>query len=89
MKRTLALLIGALLAAGCSSRTPVTDAFIAGVIIYQAIDYSKDPRPFPSLREIYEFGGPEPAAPLAPDRKVVEQDCREAPIDPSANLKCR
>jgi hypothetical protein len=88
MNRLVVLLV-ALLATGCSSRTPVTDAFIAGIIIYQGVEYSKEPRPFPSLREIYEFGGPAPAAPLAPDRKVVEQDCREAPVDPTANLKCR
>jgi hypothetical protein len=87
--RTLVLLLAGLLVTGCSGRTPVTDAFIAGIIIYQAIDYSKEPRPFPSIRELYDFNAPVPAAPLAPDRKVVEQDCRKPPEDPTANLKCR
>jgi hypothetical protein len=87
--RMLVLLLSGLLAAGCSSRSPVGDALIAGIIVYQAIDYSKDPRPFPSIRELYDFNAPVPTPPLAPDRKVVEQDCRKPPEDPTANLKCR
>jgi hypothetical protein len=89
MRRTLALLLAGLLAAGCSSRTPVTDAVIATLIVYQAIEYSKEPHPFPSLRELYDFNAPVPTPPLAPDRKVVEQDCTKPPEDPTANLKCR
>lgn len=89
MRKTLLLLLAGLLAAGCSSRTPVTDAVIATLIVYQAIEYSKDPRPMPSPSAIYDFGSPPPPAPMAPDRKVVEQDCSKPPVDPTANLKCR
>ena len=81
----------ALLSLGaCSSRTPVTDAVIGGMIIYQAVDYSRNPRPMPSLSDIYDpsatFDAPPP---MAPDRKINEVDCSK-PVDLTAgNLKCR
>jgi hypothetical protein len=81
--------IAALLLTACSSRTPVGDAFIGGLIIYSAVEYSRDPHPMPSLSSIYQFGDPPPSAPLAPDRVIVEQDCSQ-PIDLfKGNIRCK
>jgi len=79
----------AVVLAGCSTRTPVGDALLVGVIAYSAVEYSRDPHPFPSFSDLYDFGSPRPPAPLDPKRKVIEQDCSKPLEDPTANLKCR
>ena len=63
-------------------------AIFAISLIAGAIEYARgEPRPMPSPADL--FPG-EPRAPqLAPDRRIVEQDCRQ-PIDHSAgNLRCK
>ena len=87
--KTVAIAVAAALLAGCGSRTPVTDAVIAGLIVYSAVEYSSEPRPMPGVSAIYDWRGGEPVPPLAPQRRVREQDCSQPLEDPSANLKCR
>ncbi|HEX9397740.1 MAG TPA: hypothetical protein VF943_13490 [Burkholderiales bacterium] len=87
--RKLAIAVALVLLAGCSSSTPVADALLVGMVGYSAVEYSRDPHPFPSFSSIYEFGNPPAPAPLDPKRKVLEQDCSKPLQDPTANLKCR
>jgi hypothetical protein len=63
-------------------------AIIAISLLAGAIDYSRDPRPFPGPSAL--LPGPAERAPqLAPDRRVNEQDCTR-PVDFSAgNLRCK
>jgi hypothetical protein len=43
----------------------------------------------PSLSSYADWWSGPPAAPMAPDRKVSEQDCSK-PIDPTlGNIKCK
>ena len=63
-------------------------ALVAIALLAGAIEYSRDPRPFPSPSALLPDATP--AAPqLAPGRIVNEQDCSRPIADPSANLKCR
>ena len=89
--RMIAIGLGALLVSGCSAYHTNTGpkVLLTGMVIYSAIEYSRNPTPFPSFSSFYEFNSPLPPAPLAPERKVVEQDCSKPLEDPTANLKCR
>jgi len=63
-------------------------AIIAVGLAAGAIDYSHEPRPFPSPAALLPERSP-PAPALAPDRRINEQDCTR-PIDlSSGNLRCR
>jgi hypothetical protein len=64
-------------------------AIVAGAVVAAAIDYQSEPRPFPRFSEVYDWRGATPAPPLAPGRRVHEQNCSQPLEDPSANLKCR
>ena len=64
-------------------------AVVAGMVVAAAIDYQREPQPFPRFSAIYEWSGSQAVPPLAPDRRVHEQDCSRPLEDPSANLKCR
>ena len=88
MKSFLLLLAAALLA-GCANRTPVTNVVVGTLIVYSAVEYSREPRPMPSLTDIYDWRGGPSAPPLAPGRMIREQDCSQPLEDPGANLKCR
>ena len=59
------------------------------VAILAIVEYRREPRPFPSVSELYDINRPVPPAPLAPERRVMEQDCSKPLEDPGANLKCR
>ena len=87
--KAIAVALVAVALAGCSSRTPVTDALLIGIVAVSAVEYSREPHPMPSFSDVYNFGSPRPPAPLAPNRKVIEQDCSKPLEDPTANLKCR
>jgi hypothetical protein len=66
----------------------LTNAIIAVGLVAGAIEYSRDPRPFPSPAALLPANTP-PAPALAPDRRVSEQDCTR-PIDlSSGNLRCK
>jgi hypothetical protein len=63
-------------------------AVIAVGIVAGAIDYSREPRPFPSPAALLPERSP-PAPELAPDRRISEQDCTR-PVDlSSGNLRCK
>ena len=63
---------------------------VAGMVIAAAVDDAREPRPFPSFSTFTDwFRGTPPPAPLAPDRRISEQDCTK-PIEAlGGNLKCR
>jgi len=63
---------------------------VAGMFMAAAIDYSREPRPFPSFSSFADwFRGAPPPPELSAGRRISEQDCTQ-PIDESAgNLKCR
>jgi hypothetical protein len=64
-------------------------AIFTGVFVGNAIEESRNPRPMPSLSVFSDWVGGPPPAPMAPDRKVSEQDCSK-PIDTTlGNIKCR
>jgi hypothetical protein len=63
-------------------------AVIAVGLAAGAIEYSREPRPFPSPTALLPERTP-PAPTLARDRRINEQDCTR-PIDlSSGNLRCR
>jgi hypothetical protein len=63
-------------------------AVIAVGLAAGAIDYSREPRPFPSPAALLPERTP-PAPALAPDRRISEQDCTK-PFDPfTGNLRCK
>ena len=62
---------------------------VTGMVIAATIDHAREPRPFPRFSEFYDWRGATPVPPLAPGRRVHEQDCSQPLEDPSANLKCR
>ena len=62
---------------------------VTGMFVAAAIEGVREPRPFPSISALYDWTGSTPAPPLAPERRVHEQDCSKPLEDPSANLKCR
>ena len=64
-------------------------ALIAGMFVAAAIDYQREPRPVPRISAIYDWTGSQLVPPLAPGRRVHEQDCSRPLEDPAANLKCR
>lgn len=64
-------------------------AVVAGMVVAAAIDYQREPRPFPRFSAIYDWTGSQAVPPLAPDRRVHEQDCSKPLEDTTANLKCR
>jgi hypothetical protein len=75
------------LQARSDSRGLVTAIVVMGLIA-GAIEYSREPRPFPSPSDLLPENTP-PAPALAPERKVNEQDCSK-PIDWSlGNLRCK
>jgi hypothetical protein len=63
---------------------------VAGMVIAAAVDDAREPRPFPSFSSFTDwFRGTPPPPPLAPDRRISEQDCTK-PLEASGgNLKCR
>ena len=64
-------------------------ALFTGIFVGNAIEESRNPRPMPSLSSYADWWSGPPAAPMAPDRKVSEQDCSK-PIDPTlGNIKCK
>ena len=86
--KVIAIAALAFAAAGCSNQ-PVTTAVVGGMLIYMGVEYSQEPRSMPSVSDIYDWRGGAAAPSMAPDRKVVEQDCSQ-PIDFSAgNLRCK
>jgi hypothetical protein len=63
---------------------------IAGMVIASAIDYSREPRPFPSFSTFADwFRGAPPPPELAAERKVLEVDCTRPLPESSGNLRCR
>ena len=66
----------------------VAAALIAISLLAGAIEYSREPRPFPSPSALLP-DAPAPAPELAGGRVVNEQDCTKPIVDWSANLKCR
>jgi hypothetical protein len=64
---------------------------LAGMFVAAAIDYSREPRPFPSFSETFgDWLRGTPAPQMAHNRNVVEQDCtKPLPEDLAGNLKCR
>jgi hypothetical protein len=60
-----------------------------GLFVGNAIEESRNPRPMPDMSAFDPWlRTPEPA-PLAPDRKVSEQDCTK-PVDTTlGNLRCK
>ena len=88
--RFAAAVLSVLSLSACSNHPTAAEVLIGGMILYQAVDYSRDPRPMPALSDIYDprstFNAPPP---MAADRKITEVDCSK-PVDLSAgNLKCR
>jgi hypothetical protein len=92
--------IVAALAAGCSMTSDssgmharsdsrgLTNTVIAVGLVAGAIEYSRDPRPFPSPTALLPANTP-PAPALAPDRRISEQDCTR-PVDYSlGNIRCK
>jgi hypothetical protein len=76
--------------AGLHIRTDSLAAVVvAGVLVAATSDEAREARPFPSFSAFYDWTGSRPAPPLAPDRRVHEQDCSQPLEDPTANLKCR
>jgi hypothetical protein len=71
--RGLALLLGVGVAA-------------AAIVDYARYGWSSRPDAYPYL---WNADGNRPAPPLAPERRVNEQDCSRPIEDLSANLKCR
>ena len=67
----------------------LTAAAVAGVLIVAVGDEAREDQPFPSFSALYDWRGRRPVPPLAPDRRVHEQDCSKPLEDPTANLKCR
>jgi hypothetical protein len=66
----------------------LTNAVIAVGLVAGAIEYSRDPRPFPSPSALLPERTP-PAPGLAPDRRISEQDCTR-PVDYSlGNIRCK
>ncbi len=63
-------------------------ALIAISLLAGAIEYSREPQPFPSASGLLPEAAPR-APGLAPARRINEQDCSQPIADPSANLKCR
>jgi len=63
---------------------------IAGMFIAAAVDYSREPRPFPSFSSVADwFRGAPPLPELDSGRRIGEQDCTK-PIDESlGNLRCK
>jgi len=70
------------------TNSSVAAALLAISLLAGAIEYSREPRPFPSPATLMPERM-EPVPQLAPDRIVSEQDCTR-PIDFAAgNLRCR
>lgn len=67
----------------------LTAALVALAIVAIVGDEAREDQPFPSFSTLYDWRGRRPVPPLAPDRRVHEQDCSKPIEDPSANLKCR
>ena len=86
MVRVIFLSVVAALAAGCSGGV---NFGLAGLFVIATAEELRDPRPFPSISAIYDWTGGKPVPPLAPERRVHEQDCSQPLEDPAANLKCR
>jgi hypothetical protein len=71
-----------------SSSNRLANALILISILAAAAEYNSEERPFPDPRALIS-GNREPAPPLAPDRRVSEQDCSQ-PVDFSAgNIRCK
>lgn len=61
---------------------------VAGMFMAAAMDYSREPRSFPSFSSFADWFRGTPAPELAPDRPINEQDCTK-PVELTGNLKCR
>ena len=98
--RILVTAVVAALAAGCSVTSDsrglqaqsdsrgLANAVIAVGLVAGAIEYSREDRPFPSPAALLPERTP-PAPPLAPDRRISEQDCTR-PVDYSlGNIRCK
>ncbi len=86
MVRVIAIALVAALAAGCAGHV---NFGLAGMFIISTAEELRDPRPFPSFSAFYDWTGSKPVPPLAPERRVHEQDCSQPLEDSTANLKCR
>jgi len=63
---------------------------VAGMFMAAAIDYSRDPRPFPSFSSFADwFRGAPPPPELDAGRRVIEHDCTKPLPETSGNLRCR
>lgn len=62
---------------------------ITGMFIAAAVDYSREPRPFPSFSTFADWFRGTPPRELSPDRPVSERDCTKPMDEFSGNLKCR
>lgn len=67
----------------------LTTVVLTGMFVAAAIEGARYPRPFPSLSVFSGWVSSTPPPPLAPDRRVHEQDCSKPIDDPTANLRCR
>jgi hypothetical protein len=74
--------------AGLNVTTSSGAAALAIVLTLGAIDYARNPQPFPSPSALISPASP-PAPELAVNRRISEQDCSKPLADPYANLKCR
>src|SRR5688500_2586886 len=63
---------------------------VAGMFMAAAIDYSRDPRPFPSFSSFADWfrGAPQPLE-LDAGLRVIEHDCTKPLPVTSGNLRCR
>src|SRR5688500_4659811 len=63
---------------------------VAGMFMAAAIDYSRDPRPFPSFSSFADwFRGAPPPPELDAGRHVIEHDCTKPLPETAGNLRCR
>jgi hypothetical protein len=84
--RLLALSV-VLMLSGCAME-PISLSMFAVIFAGNAIEESRNPQPMPSLSTFSATNAP-PPAPMAPERKVSEQDCTK-PIDYTlGNIKCK
>lgn len=67
----------------------VSIALFGGMVVHHVIEDSRNPRPMPGFSAFSDRMTAPPPAPMAPDRKVSEQDCSK-PIDFTlGNIKCK
>ena len=73
---------------GCAME-PVSLGMFAVIFAGNAIEESRNPQPMPSLSTFSEWTHAPPPTPMAPDRKISEQDCTKAIDYTLGNIKCK